>query len=70
MTYQRESEAVLAMWREIERALEAAEPGSREAERLIADAARLRDEYQRLVQETIDDEHPVPPKLPEMTEAN
>ncbi len=45
----REAEAILATWRELERSLEAAEPGSSEFERLASDAALLRDEYQRLV---------------------
>lgn len=52
MRLQREAEAVLATWRVIESALEAAEPGSAEFERLVTDAAFLRDEYQRLVDET------------------
>lgn len=52
MRLQREAEAVLATWRVIECALEAAEPGSAEFERLVTDAAFLRDEYQRLVDET------------------
>ena len=50
MTHAREAEEILATWREIERALEAAEPGSAEFERLASDAALLRDEYQRLVE--------------------
>jgi hypothetical protein len=45
----REAEAVLALWREIERALDEATPGSREYDRLAADAVLLRDEYQRIV---------------------
>ena len=49
MTHAREAEEILATWREIERALELAEPGSAEFERLVSDAALLRDEYQRLV---------------------
>jgi hypothetical protein len=40
---------ILATWREIERALELAEPGSAAFERLASHAALLRDEYQRLV---------------------
>ena len=47
----RDAEGVLALWREIERAIEKAEPGSPEFERLATDAAMLRDEYQRLVAE-------------------
>ena len=49
MTHAREAEEILATWREIERSLEAAEPGSPEFERLASDAKLLRDEYQRLV---------------------
>jgi hypothetical protein len=49
LTHRREAEGILATWREVERALELAEPGSLEYERLAADAALLRDEYQRLV---------------------
>jgi hypothetical protein len=51
MTHAREAEEILATWREVERALESAEPGSTEFERLASDAALLRDEYQRLVAE-------------------
>ena len=46
-----EAEAIIAMWREIERALESAEAGSPEFERLTADAALLRDEYQRVMRD-------------------
>jgi hypothetical protein len=49
VTHAREAEEILATWREIERALELAEPGTAEFERLASDAALLRDEYQRLV---------------------
>jgi hypothetical protein len=65
MPYQREAEAVLAMWREIERSLAEVQPGSPEAERLQSDAALLRDEYQRLIQEAIAHHRPVPPAFPE-----
>ena len=47
----KEAEEVLATWREIERQLAAAEPGSREHERLTSDAVLLRDRYQQLVEE-------------------
>jgi hypothetical protein len=60
----KEAEAVLATWREIERALEKAEPGSLEHERLTADAHLLRDEYQRLVAELQADD-----ELPAMSES-
>jgi hypothetical protein len=49
MPYAKEAEVVLAIWREIERDLAKAEPGSDEEDRLHAEAMRLRDEYQRLV---------------------
>ena len=65
MPYQREAEAVLAMWREIERSLAEAQAGSPEAERLQSDAALLRDEYQRLVSEATAHERPVPPAFPQ-----
>ena len=56
MGHRREAEELLATWREIERSLEMAEPGSPEFERLAADAALLRDEYQRLVVLATDEE--------------
>jgi hypothetical protein len=65
MASQKEVEAVLAMWREIERSLEKAAPDSPEFERLASDAALLRDEYQRLVGEAI---AAVSPTLPEAGE--
>jgi hypothetical protein len=65
MPYQREAEAVLAMWREIERSLARVDPGSAEAERLQTDAALMRDEYQRLIREAIAHDRPVPPAFPE-----
>jgi hypothetical protein len=49
MPYAKEAEVVLAMWREIERDLAKAQPGSDEEDQLHAEAMRLRDEYQRLV---------------------
>jgi hypothetical protein len=49
MPYAKEAEVVLAIWREIERDLAKAEPGSDEEDRLHAEAMRLRDEYQRLM---------------------
>jgi hypothetical protein len=64
MPYQREAEAVLAMWREIERSLAAAQPGSVEEERLRADAALLRDEYQRLIEQARLNHRDVPPPFP------
>ncbi|MFL5708272.1 MAG: hypothetical protein ACJ77Y_04675 [Chloroflexota bacterium] len=69
MPYQREAEAVLAMWREIERSLAAATPGSAEEERLRSDAALLRDEYQRLVEQARLHHRAEPPPFPGATEA-
>jgi hypothetical protein len=63
--YQREAEAVLAMWREIERSMAEVEPGSPEFERLASDAALLRDEYQRLIREALAHDRAVPPAWPE-----
>ena len=65
MPYQREAGAVLATWREIERSLAQAEPGSLDAERLQAEALLLRDEYQRLMREASAHDRPVPPPFPE-----
>jgi hypothetical protein len=48
MPYQRDAEAVLAIWRGVERELESTESGSPEAEFLQAKVAGLRDEYQQL----------------------
>lgn len=67
MSSQREAEAVLATWREIERSLAKAEPGSPEAERLQANAALLRDEYQRLVSETLEANRAASPTVAEPT---
>ena len=64
MPYQAEAQVVLAMWREIERDLAAAIPGSSEAEALQAEAARMRDEYQRLIALAIEHHRPVPPPMP------
>jgi hypothetical protein len=51
MPHRQEVEVLLAVWREVERALNEAPAGSREAERLQAEAARLRDEYRSLLEE-------------------
>ena len=51
MPYRARAEAILARWREIERALEKVEAGTAEAEYPVAIAGQLRDEYQRLVEE-------------------
>ena len=64
MPYQREAAIVLDMGRTVERDLEAAAAGSHEAEALQAEAARLRDEYQRLIHQALEHGRPVPPPLP------
>ncbi len=63
MPYQREGEIVLAMWRDVERRLEAAERDSAEAESLQLEAARLRDEYTRLIEEARRHHRPEPPPI-------
>lgn len=65
MPYQREAMIVIDMWREVERRLESARPGSHEAEALQTEAARLRDEYQRLVTLAREHHRPEPPPFPE-----
>jgi hypothetical protein len=62
--YQREAAIVLEMWRETERALARVPDGSDEAEELQAEAARLRNEYQRLIDEATKYHRPVPPPMP------
>ena len=64
MPYQREAEIVLATWREVERGLSALDLSHDDREHLEAEAARLRDEYQRLVTEAKAHDRPVPPDLP------
>ena len=65
MPYQREAEIVLAAWREAERKLANAASGTDEEEELIADLARLRDEYQRLIRAAREHHRPEPPPFPE-----
>ena len=65
MPFAREAEIVLAMWREAERGLARAEPGSAEENRLRADVALLRDEYQRLVELAREHHREEPPPFPE-----
>jgi hypothetical protein len=64
MPYQREAEVVLAAWRESERRLADAAPGSAEEEEIVADLARMRDEYQRLIQLARAVHRPEPPPFP------
>jgi hypothetical protein len=48
MPHYSEATQVLDRWRDVERQLAGFRPGSAEVEELEAEAARLRDEYQRL----------------------
>jgi hypothetical protein len=65
MPYQGRGLEVLARWREVERALERVEDGSPEADTLLAEAMRLRDEYQALIIAAQHADRPVPPPFPE-----
>ena len=51
MPYLRQAEVVLARWREVMRELESTEQGSAEALFLQVTAARLRSEYEQLVED-------------------
>jgi hypothetical protein len=53
LTHQRDAEVVLALWREVERQLSPLAEDAPETEGLRAEAARLRDEYQRIVTRAI-----------------
>ena len=68
MPYQRQAEVVLASLRGVERELEATEPGSPEAEFLRATAARLRREYQRMIEDV--QGHGLPPPSPKEPEGS
>ena len=63
MPYQRQAEVVLASLRGVERELELVEPGSPEAEFLHLSAARLRSEYQQLIEDVRGHGEPEPPPL-------
>ena len=65
MPYQRQAEVVLTSLRGIERELASSEPGSPEAEFLEATAARLRREYNQLVEDVRGHGRQEPPSLPE-----
>lgn len=65
MPDQRRAKVVLASLRGVEREIESTEPGSPEAEFLQSTAARLRNEYQRLVEQARERGRPEPPPLPE-----
>ena len=67
MPYQREAVIVLEMWRDVERVPTSITPGSDEEEELRAEAARLRNEYQRLIAEAENSSSPIASALPGMT---
>jgi hypothetical protein len=65
MPYQRRAEVVLAEWREVERKLgQVMDMDSPDAEDLRAEAARLRNEYQALIDAAIVAQRPEPPPFP------
>jgi hypothetical protein len=64
MPYQREAVIVLEMWRDVEQAMRDADLGPDAIEVLKRDAARLRNEYQRLVAEAMEHQRPQPPPFP------
>jgi hypothetical protein len=68
MPDQRQADAVLASLRAIERELAVAEPRSPEAEFLRSTAARLRNEYQQLVEDVRGHGSPEPPAYPNKPE--
>jgi hypothetical protein len=63
--YQRRAEVVLASLRGVLRELELTERGTPEAEFLHLSAARLRAEYEQLVELAREYGRPQPPSLPE-----
>jgi hypothetical protein len=65
MPYRQQAEIVLAAWREAERHLAAAAPGSGEERAAAVELVRMRDEYQRLVQAARAALQPEPPPFPE-----
>lgn len=68
MPYRAQAEAVLTEWREVERKLAASAPGSAEAEALRAEAVRLRDGYQALIEASRAALAVEPPPFPEPPE--
>jgi hypothetical protein len=63
--YRQEAELVLAMWRDVRRALAGASPHAPETKLLEEDAARLRDEYLRLIERARATGRPEPPPFPD-----
>jgi hypothetical protein len=68
--FQREAEAILGEWRAVERELEVVDPRSPEAEALQAEAARLRDAYQRIIRMQRETGGSAPPPFPEPSPSN
>jgi hypothetical protein len=64
MPYQREAAIVLEMWRAVEQAMAEPDLDPDALDALHADAARLRDEYQRLVAAALEHHRPQPPPFP------
>ena len=64
MPYRDLAQAILEEWREAERRRASVPPDSVEAEQAIADMARLRDEYQRVVAAAQRAQRPEPPAFP------
>ena len=68
MTHQRRAEVLLAEWREVERKLaQVTDLDSIDAEELRAEAARLRNEYQALLDAATVEPGPEPPPLARTT---
>ena len=65
MPYQREAEIVLAEWRDAERKLAAAVPGTPDEVALTVDIARYRAEYRDLTEAARVAHRPEPPTLDE-----
>jgi hypothetical protein len=64
MPYSRQAEVILANWREAERQLADLRPDSATADLLRAESARLRDEYQALIEAARSADSPEPPPFP------
>jgi hypothetical protein len=62
--YQGLAAAILAQWREVERAKSDPALGPEAMVDLQAEADRLRDEYQSLVRQAINEHRPEPPPFP------
>ena len=65
MPYQRIAAVILEEWRAVERAMNDPSMGPDALEILRAEAARLRNEYQRLIAESRQHRRPEPPPFPD-----